>query len=130
MFTEKKDSQNKWSHPFYLAGIGVITHILHSSSKEAMDANHCHLEPAYGLAPSWGNGWGVFAVSYWVIGNQQLGGRPPITLTNLALISSPARFHPFPPHAPNSAHQTTLQPAYRLTFFSHPASTPGNSFSL
>lgn len=86
--------------------MAVITHILHLSSRKAMDApplsNHCHLEPAYGLAPSWGNGWGGLPVDHWVIGNQQLGGRPLITSTNLALISSPARFLPFPHHAPQS----------------------------
>ena len=71
-------------------------------SNGCRSANHCHLEPAYGLAPSWGNGWGGLSVDHWVIGNQQLGGRPLITSTNLALISSPPRFLPLPPHAPRS----------------------------
>lgn len=74
-------------------------------SNGCSSANHCHLEPAYGLAPSWGNGWGGLTVDHWVIGNQQLGGRPLITSTNLTLISSPAHFLPT---LPKVLHQTSL----------------------
>lgn len=93
--------------------------------------NYCHLEPTYGLAPSWGNGWGGLSVDHWVIGNQQLGGRPLITSTNLALISSPARFLPFPPSAPQSP--PVKPPLSRLA--DSPSSLilpppPGNSFRL
>lgn len=38
MFTVVKDSHNKWPHPFYAAGMAIITHILHLSFRKAMDA--------------------------------------------------------------------------------------------
>lgn len=90
------------------------THFTFCLPEESVDAlpltTHCHLDSAYGLAPSWGNGWGGLSTNHWVINNQQLGGRPHITSTNLALISSPACFLPtvLPLYLPQSAYSLTF----------------------
>lgn len=93
-------------------------------------AYHCHLETTYGLAPSWGNGWGSLSANRWVIDKQHLGGCPLITSTNLALISSPARFLPFLPALPEVLPLNLPPPASQLTFLSQPAPAPGNSCGL